>query len=287
MKKHISTIVLIFVFLVGLSVVLYPAVSDYVNSIHQSRAIISYDESVDKINKRDYSEQISAVHRYNTELFATPAALYEPELLQGYEELLDITGTGIMGYIKINTLNLELPIYHGTSEEVLQIAVGHLQGTSLPAGGESTHCVLSAHRGLPTARLFTDLDRLKKGDIFTLKIYDETLTYQVDQIETVLPHDTTNIEIIEGEDLCTLLTCTPYGVNTERLLVRGRRIENIAEDTSSVIEPVDGNAEHIIPILHIPEYLITFFLVVIVIGVIVFAIDIYEKKRGYHETETE
>ena len=225
MKKNKSTIILILVFFVGLSVMLYPTISDYVNQRNQSRAVASYAQDVDNMTDADYSAYFEAADTFNAQVAANETALYRPDQLSGYYETLDITGTGIMGYITISKIGVELPIYHGTSDSVLQIAAGHLEGTSLPVGGTSTHAVISAHRGLPSAKLFTNLDQLEVGDTFTITVLDRVLTYEVDKISIVLPTETDELKIAEGKDYVTLMTCTPYGINTHRLLVRGRRIE--------------------------------------------------------------
>ena len=224
MKKNKSTIILILVFFVGLSVMLYPTLSDYVNQRHQSRAVATYAEDVDKLTDADYSAYFEAADAFNAQIAADPDALYFPQRFPTYESTLDVTGTGIMGYITIEKIGVELPIYHGTSDSVLQIAAGHLEGTSLPVGGKSTHAVISAHRGLPSAKLFTNLDRLEVGDTFTITVLDRVLTYEVDNISIVLPTETANLKVVDGKDYVTLMTCTPYGINTHRLLVRGRRI---------------------------------------------------------------
>ena len=231
MKKHISTIFLVAVFLAGVSLLLYPTLSDYWNSLHQTRAIGAYEDTLSKMTQKDYTAYFEAADAYNAALagLAFPLAEYQslserPEL-SPYEELLDVNGAGIMGYIDIDAIGVELPVYHGTDPSVLNIAVGHLQGSSLPVGGESTHCVLSAHRGLPSARLFTDLDRLKEGDTFTLSVLNRLLTYEIDQILIVKPEEVDALAIEPGQDLCTLVTCTPYGINSHRLLVRGIRTE--------------------------------------------------------------
>ena len=187
MKKNKSTIILILVFFVGLSVMLYPTLSDYVNQLHQSRAVATYAEDVDNLTDADYSAYFEAADAFNAQIAADPDALYFPQRFPTYESTLDVTGTGIMGYITIEKIGVELPIYHGTSDGVLQVAAGHLEGTSLPVGGQSTHAVISAHRGLPSAKLFTNLDRLEVGDTFTITILDRVLTYEVDQISIVLP----------------------------------------------------------------------------------------------------
>ena len=224
MKKNRSTIILILIFLVGLSVMLYPTVSDYVNQRHQSRALASYDETVNEMSDADYTAYFEAADAYNQRLAATPNSFFTPEQVSGYDETLDVSGTGIMGYITIPRIGVELPVYHGTSDGVLQVAAGHLEGSSLPVGGAGTHAVISAHRGLPSAKLFTNLDRLEVGDTFTITILDRVLTYEVDNISIVLPTETDNLKVVDGKDYVTLMTCTPYGINTHRLLVRGRRI---------------------------------------------------------------
>ena len=225
MKKHFSTILLVLVFLVGLGVMLYPTVSDAVNRAHQTRAVESYSDSVAQMSEQDFSTWFEKAEVYNKALAQDPEALYLPESLPDYEGTLDVTGTGIMGYLSIPKINVSLPIYHGTDEAVLQIGVGHLEGSSFPIGGESTHAVLSAHRGLPSSRLFTDLDQLEEGDIFEVTVLDRVLIYEIDNISIVLPQEAEGLLVKEGEDLITLMTCTPYGINSHRLLVRGRRIE--------------------------------------------------------------
>ena len=225
MKKNRSNIILILIFLVGLSVMLYPTVSDYVNQKNQSRAVASYSEEVENLSDVDYQAYFDAADDYNRRLAETPDAFYRPEEVSGYTDTLDVSGTGIMGYITIPKIGVELPVYHGTSDGVLQVAAGHLEGSSLPVGGAGTHAVISAHRGLPSAKLFTNLDELEVGDTFTITILDRVLTYEVDQISIVLPTETDNLKVVDGKDYVTLMTCTPYGINSHRLLVRGRRIE--------------------------------------------------------------
>ena len=225
MKKKRSTIILILIFLVGLSVMLYPTVSDYVNQKNQSRAVASYSEEVENLSDVDYQAYFDAADDYNRRLAETPDAFYRPEEVSGYTDTLDVSGTGIMGYITISKIGVELPVNHGTSDGVLQVAAGHLEGSSLPVGGAGTHAVISAHRGLPSAKLFTNLDELEVGDTFTITVLDRVLTYEVDQISIVLPTETDNLKVVDGKDYVTLMTCTPYGINSHRLLVRGRRIE--------------------------------------------------------------
>lgn len=231
MKKHLSTILLVLLMLTGICLMLYPSVSDYWNSLHQSRAIENYAADVAKMDTAQHEEMRKAAEDYNRVLAEQGIrwSLTEEEK-QLYESLLDVTGTGIMGYIDIPKIRVSLPIYHGTDETVLQIAIGHLEGSSLPIGGEGSHCVISGHRGLPSAKLFTDLDEMETGDRFLIHVLDETLTYEVDQIRIVEPDDMENLVIEKGKDYCTLVTCTPYGVNSHRLLVRGHRVEGGTEE---------------------------------------------------------
>ena len=229
MKKKSSfvTAILIAALLAGALLLLYPTVSDYWNSFHQSRAIASYAEQVADLDDNTYDQIWADARAYNETLDnSTSRFVMTEEQKKIYEALLNIADNGVMGYIEIPKIKCNLPIYHGTDEAVLQIAIGHVQGSSLPAGGESTHCVLSGHRGLPSAKLFSDLDQLTEGDVFLLRVLDETLTYEVDQIRTVLPDELDDLAIEEGKEYCTLVTCTPYGINSHRLLVRGHRIES-------------------------------------------------------------
>lgn len=228
LKKNLTTILLFLIFFSGVILLAYPSFSNYWNSFHQSRAIASYATAVANIDDNEYDRLWSQAFAYNRNLFLREFNLKLTEEEQDeYVQVLDVTGTGIMGYIEIPKIKCSLPIYHSTDEAVLQIAVGHLEGTSLPVGGEDTHCVLSGHRGLPSAKLFTDIDQLTNGDEFMIRTLDETLTYEVDQVLIVLPHEVDDLRIQEGEDLCTLITCTPYGVNSHRLLVRGHRVETV------------------------------------------------------------
>ena len=233
-KNRIVVILLIVVLLAGLSLLLYPFFSDYWNSMRQSQAIAVYMEAVTELDDGAYEERWKEAQAYNAALSGTTNRFQPGEEEQrAYEQLLDIAGNGVLGYVEIPSIDVLLPIYHGTDEEVLQVAVGHIEGSSLPVGGESTHCVISGHRGLPSSRLFTDLDQMTEGDLFILRVLDETLTYAVDQIHIVEPDDTSLLGIEEGQDLCTLITCTPYGVNSHRLLVRGHRVEN--QEASSTL----------------------------------------------------
>ena len=227
-RKHISTIFIILIFLVGLGFISYPTVSNLWNQAHQSRAIATYSKQVEKLDDSENKKMLKAARKYNKSLLKkSDHWKLSKKDKKKYESLLDVSGTGIMGYIEIPKIDCSLPIYHGTDEGALQIAIGHLEGSSLPVGGKSTHCVLSGHRGLPSARLFTDLDQMEEGDIFILNILGRKLAYEVDQIRVVLPEEMSDLEIEEGKDLCTLVTCTPYGINTHRLLVRGHRTEYV------------------------------------------------------------
>ena len=232
MKKkwmsRLMTLLIVVVFVAGLSFLLYPTASNLWNQAHQSRAIATYTEQVEKLDDSSNKEMLKAARKYNKELLkkADHWKLSKKDKKK-YESLLDVSGTGIMGYIEIPKIDCSLPVYHGTDEGALQIAIGHLEGSSLPVGGKSSHCVLSGHRGLPSARLFTDLDQMEEGDTFILNILGHKLAYEVDQIKVVLPEEMSDLEIQEGKDLCTLVTCTPYGINTHRLLVRGHRVKYV------------------------------------------------------------
>lgn len=226
-----STIILVAIFFVGLSVLLYPTVSDFWNEKRQSKAIVNYDDLIVNLTPEDYTKFFNEADSYNQKIKGMPSSyMNHSNIAEEYYNILDVNGDGMMGYITIEKIKVQLPIYHGTSDKVLNSAVGHVEGSSLPVGGESTHAVLSAHRGLPSAKLFTNLDKVEVGDVFTIRILDRTITYQVDQVLIVLPHETEALNIVSGEDYCTLVTCTPYGINTHRMLVRGTRIENIEED---------------------------------------------------------
>ncbi|WP_028516275.1 class C sortase [Ruminococcus flavefaciens] len=266
MKKHFFSIAIFIMFIVGLSVLLYPAISDYLNSKHASKVISEYNDKLSVSSEEEIEAVFKKAEDYNKRLHDSPSAFFEPSLVSGYKDTLDITGTGIMGYIDIDRINVELPIYHGISKELLQVGVGHLTGTSLPVGGESTHCVLSGHRGLPSAKLFTDLDELEIGDTFTITILDRRFTYEVDQIKTVLPEEFDDLRIADGKDYCTLLTCTPYGINTHRLLVRGVRTENTEEKKIGVFvknEAFRIDPLIVAPIAAVPLLIITFTLIFI------------------------
>lgn len=225
MQSKKSTIILLVSFFVGLSILLYPSISSYWNSKTQTQAIIDYEGMLARIEAEDYGQYFEAADEYNVQLAELENPFTEYDRLIGYNDILNVNENGMIGYVTVPKINQELPLYHGTSDAVLAIAVGHFEGTSLPVGGENTHSVVSAHRGLPTATLFTYLDRMEIGDTFYFTILDRVITYEVDQIRIVEPYDLSLIQIEDGEDYCTLLTCTPYGINTQRLLVRGRRLE--------------------------------------------------------------
>jgi len=227
-KSVVSTVIIVLILLVGVGIMVYPTFSDWWNSFHQSRVIANYATAVDEMDQEAIDALLKEAEEYNKRLLKKGNRyVVDEEELDEYNSILDPSGTGVMGYIEIGSIGVNLPIYHGTSESVLQIAIGHIEGTSLPVGGESTHSALSGHRGLPSAKLFSDLDKVKEGDMFTVTVLNKTITYQVDQIEIVLPEDTSLLNITAGEDYCTLITCTPYGINTHRMMVRGKRVGNL------------------------------------------------------------
>ena len=284
MKKHLTTIILVLLFFFGLSLLLYPRVADYWNSFHQSRAINSYIERVSKIDNSVYDQIISSAREYNRSLGADGFRWFlTDEQREEYNSELNLDDNGVMGYITIDKINIQLPIYHGTKESVLQTSIGHIEWSSLPVGvscwdskardgmyitdpTEGSHCVLSAHRGLPSARLFSDLDKLVEGDTFSLNILGETLTYQVDQIRVVVPSDLSELQIVSGKDYCSLVTCTPYGVNTHRLLVRGHRVNNPQGDIKVVSEAIQYKTVYIAPVVALPIILILLVLMMISTG---------------------
>lgn len=258
-KSSFTTVLLFVIFLAGISLLLYPTISDYWNSLHQSRAISSYTEEVAQLDPDKCEEVLDAAVAYNISLLRRPISYFmDEEQVNDYRRQLDITGTGIMGYVEIPAINCSLPIYHGTEETVLQTAVGHLEWTSLPVGGTNTHSVLSGHRGLPSAKLFTNLDQLTEGDFFILRVMNNVLTYEVDRILIVEPSDTKDLQIVPGEDLCTLITCTPYGINSHRLLVRGHRIENpeSAAAVHIVADAIQVDPNVVAPIIAVPMLIV-------------------------------
>ena len=261
MRKHKTVIFLTLGFLVGICILLYPAFSDFWNSKTQSRAIADYESVLDNLDENEYSAIFERAHAYNKALYETNYPLMDYKNVPGYYDTLRITDNDMIGYLKIDRIGVELPIYHGTSDDVLNIGVGHLEGSSLPIGGENTHSIMSAHRGLPSSKLFTDLDRMEIGDNFQIIILDQVLTYQIDFIKVIEPTDVSDLQIIEGGDYCTLFTCTPYGINTHRLLVRGVRIETIKEKP---IIYVSNEAFRIEPLLVTPAVAAPMLLVLLI-----------------------
>ena len=261
MKKHKTVIFLTLGFLVGICILLYPAFSDYWNSKTQSRAITNYESVLENLKPEDYTAIFENAYAYNKALYETDFPLRDYKQVSGYYDTLRITDNDMIGYLKIDRIGVELPIYHGTSDKVLSKGVGHLEGSSLPVGGENTHCVMSAHCGLPSSKLFTDLDRIEKGDTFQMIILDQVLTYQVDFIKVIEPTDVSDLQIIEGGDYCTLFTCTPYGINTHRLLVRGVRIETIKE---TAVLYVSNEAFRIEPLMVTPAVAAPMLLVLLI-----------------------
>lgn len=261
MRSKVVTIILVFLMIAGLSLLLYPTVADHWNSMHSSRAIATYSSSVAKMDPEALQRAWQNAVDFNKKLHTGINSLNDNQIEQ-YNNLLNVDGSGIMGYIDIPAIKVSLPIYHGTSEAVLQSALGHIEWSSLPVGGAGSHCVISGHRGQPSAKLFTDLDRIREGDTFMLNILDTTLTYEVDQIRIVLPHEMDELQIYPGKDYCTLVTCTPYGINTHRMLVRGHRVENAANEAHVVSEAVVIDPLIVAPLAALP-LLITLLLMVL------------------------
>lgn len=275
---RLFTIILVAALFVGLSLLAYPSFADYWNSFHQSRAVMTYAESVADMNKEEYERILDEARIYNAELAERGINWkLSDEEREAYMSQLDIGGNGIMGYIRIQKIDVMLPIYHGTEEGILQTSIGHLEETSLPVGGSSTHSMLSGHRGLPSARLFTDLDKLREGDTFTMTVLNETLTYEVDHIWIVEPSDLSHLTIEEGKDYCTLITCTPYGINTHRLLVRAHRIENLDGDAMVVADAIQIRPVFIAPFLAVP------ILLMLLIYVLISTSARYRKKKDLKE----
>ena len=261
MRKHKTVIFLTIGFLVGICILLYPTLSDYWNSKTQSRAVTNYESVLENLDEDVYKSIFENAYAYNKALYETNYPLIDYKNVPGYYETLSVTDNDMIGYLKIDRIGVELPIYHGTSDAVLNKGVGHLEGSSLPVGGENTHCIMSAHRGLPSSKLFTDLDRVELGDTFQIVVLDQVLTYQVDFIKIIEPNDVSNMQIIEGGDYCTLFTCTPYGINTHRLVVRGIRIETIKEKP---IIYVSNEAFRIEPLLVTPAVAAPMLLVLLI-----------------------
>ena len=257
LKKHFLTMIIMIVMLVGIGLLLYPSVANYWNQFHQTRAIMAYNDTVSSLSTKDYEKILNDAKEYNEKLGETGIVWKMSKAQKAeYEKQLAVDSSGIMGYVSVPKFHIKLPIYHGTNESVLQIAIGHLEQTSLPVGGESSHCEVSGHRGLPSARLFTDIDKIKEGDTWTMNVLNETLTYECDQIRIVEPEDLSNLQIAKGKDYCTLITCTPYGVNTHRLLVRGHRIPNVDGNANLTADAIQIEPIYIAPFLAVPIILI-------------------------------
>lgn len=263
MKKHKVTIIMITLFFIGLLTLFYPTLSNYYNEKNQSKTIYNYENILNEKNKIDFDKLKEDAINYNKELSELTEPLLSYENIQNYNELLNINNDGMIGYLTIDKIKVELPIYHGISNEVLNSSVGHLEGSSLPIGGNSTHSVLSAHRGLPSAKLFTDLDKLEVGDIFKITILDEVLTYEVDKIVIVSPSDREYLKIEEDKDYVTLLTCTPYGINTHRLLVRGVRVTGNTKKNYITTEGFRINRMIVIPIVALPIIVLLLLIILI------------------------
>lgn len=266
-KENRVTLIIVAVGLFGLGLILYPSVADWWNSFHQSRAVASYAQKVANMDNSEYERILAEAEAYNNNLAINGINWkMSKEELAVYEKELDITGTGIMGYISIPKIHVELPIYHGIDDAVLQIAIGHLSETSLPVGGSTTHCVVSGHRGLPSAKLFTDIDKLVEGDTWTVNVLNKTLTYEVDQIRVVLPTDLKNLQLEQGKDQFTLVTCTPYGINTHRLLVRGHRVDNAQGEANVIADALQIEPVYMAPFVAIPFILLLLIIMMISTG---------------------
>ena len=263
-RRNLLSGVMVIGLLVGIGLLAYPSVANYWNQFHQTRAIMSYSEAVDNMSTEDYKKILNSAREYNVRLAERGLHWVMNDADRAaYEKELNIDGSGIMGYISVPKFHIKVPIYHGTEESVLQVAIGHLETTSLPVGGKSTHTEVSGHRGLPSARLFTDLDKIKEGDTWTITVLNETLTYECDQIRIVEPEDFSELGLIEGEDLCTLITCTPYGINTHRLLVRGHRVPNAQGSAEVTADGIQIEPIYIAPILAIPAIILLLIILLV------------------------
>ena len=264
LRKNLVTIILLGMIVVGLGLIAYPSVADWWNSFHQTRAVAAYASVIADMSHEEYDKILNEAAEYNKQIAETGVRWQmSDEEIQEYNSILDITGTGIMAYIDIPKIHVQLPIYHGTDDTILQIAVGHITGSSLPVGGETSHCIVSGHRGLPSAKLFSDLDELVVGDLWTVNVLDQTLTYEVDQIRVVLPTDLKYLEMEDGKDYCTLVTCTPYGVNTHRLLVRGHRVPNVQGNARVTADALQIEPAYVAPFIGTPIILILIVMLII------------------------
>ena len=267
LKKHLVNLILFGIILIGLGLLAYPTFADWWNSFHQARAIQTYAKAVANLDREEYDRIIAEAEEYNRELSLTGAVWnMTNEQIREYNKMLSVDESGIMGYIDIPKINVQLPIYHGINDEVLRVAIGHIEGTSLPVGGDGSHCVLSGHRGLPSARLFTDLDKVVEGDTWTLTVLDRTYTYECDQIRVVEPTDLSTLGMVEGKDYCTLVTCTPYGVNSHRLLVRGHRIANASGEANVIADAILIESIYIAPFIAVPMLIVLIIEMLIVTG---------------------
>lgn len=279
-KNRFSTFLLLISLAIGLSLLLYPTVSDYWNSLVQSRAVATYAEAVDQMDEEAYDAIIKSAQEYNRELLNHPWGYGLPKgLVKRYTKELAVDDSGIMGIVEIPSIGVNLPIYHGTGEDVLQVAIGHLNWSSLPVGGADTHCVISGHRGLPSAKLFTNVDQLREGDTFLLRVLNEILTYEIDTIAVVEPGDTSSLKIAKDKDLCTLVTCTPYGVNSHRLLITGHRVDTV-EDAKSV--RVIADAMLVEPLLVAPAIAVPILLIIVIVLLIPRKGKKKKEKEGEH-----
>jgi sortase A len=262
-KKHFVTLFLVLVLVAGVGLLAYPSIANYWNTFHQTRAIMGYAERVAKMDKKDYKRILKSAKRYNKELVKTGILWKMTDAQKAdYIKQLNVDNSGVMGYISIPKIHIKLPIYHGTDEAILQKSIGHLEGSSLPVGGKSSHCIITGHRGLPSSRLFTDLVMLKEGDSWTMTVLNETVTYEVDQIRVVLPTDLSELQIKEGKDYCTLVTCTPYGINTHRMLVRGHRIPNHNGDADVIADAIQIEPVYIAPFVAAPIILLLIIMLI-------------------------
>ena len=274
-RVSISTIILVVIMIVGAGIFLYPSISDWWNSMHATQAIAGYVEAVEALTEEEKEAMFDAARAYNESLSNGVNFNLSDEQYAEYESILDITGTGIMGYVQIKSIGVNLPIYHSVDESILQIAVGHIPGSSFPVGGERTHCVTSGHRGLPSAKLFSDLDKLSEGDTFTITVLDQTVTYMIDQIRIVLPEETDDLAIVDGEDYCTLTTCTPYGINSHRMLMRGHRIDNL----DGIALPAEA--------VQIPTYVVIPAVGIPILFMVLLVMLIYYRRRGPRKSTQE
>lgn len=263
-RRNLITLILVWIMVVGVCLIAYPSVANWWNSYHQTRAVSSYASVVAEMNHDDYDRILNDATAYNKKL-AESGILWRlnNEEQSEYDSLLNVTNSGIMGYIDISKIHVQLPIYHGTDDAILQVAVGHITGSSLPVGGETSHCIISGHRGLPSAKLFTDIDKLVPGDTWTINVLDLTLTYEVDQIRVVLPTDLSDLQMESGKDYCTLVTCTPYGVNSHRLLVRGHRVPNAQGNARVTADALQIEPVYVAPFIGGPILVILIIVLIV------------------------